>query len=117
MIDHLKKCGRGGMQMSLWDRGNELREFEGKDSRNAQYTTMQKRVALEADYTLKQCLMMSMAGLFFALALTGFEFALRNPEVEGLLSTIFRGGFFISIAGVLLIPYGIYHLIKGIKIW
>ncbi|MDW7670468.1 MAG: hypothetical protein SCK57_14615 [Bacillota bacterium] len=102
--------------MSLRDKGNELREFEGKDSRNAQYTTMQKRVLLEAVYTMKHCLLMILAGLFFALALTGFEFALRNPEVEGLLITLFRGGFFISIAGVLMIPYGIYHLIKGFKI-
>lgn len=99
--------------MGLWDKANELREFEGKDSKNAGYTSMQKKVLKEGGIGKRKSLLAMVMGLFFALALTGFEFALKHPEVEGLLHQLFWFGLFVSIVGVLLIPFGIYQFIKS----
>lgn len=99
--------------MGLFDKANELREFEGKDSKNTEYTSMQKRVLKEGGIGKRKSALTLVMGLFFALTLTGFEFALKHPEVEGLLLQLFWFGFLVSIIGVLLIPFGIYQFIKS----
>jgi len=99
--------------MGLWDKANELREFEGKDSKNAEYTSMQRRVLKEGGIGKRKSALALVMGLFFALSLTGFEFALKHPEVEGLLQRLFWFGLIFSIIGVLLIPFGIYQFIKS----
>lgn len=99
--------------MGLWDKANELREFEGKDSKNAGYTSMQKRVLKEGGIGRRKSLLAMVMGLFFVLTTTGFEFALKHPEVEGLLSQLFWLGLIVSILGVLLIPFGMYQFIKS----
>ena len=98
--------------MNQWNRANDLREYEGKEMREDQYSRLKKRVSLEGGPDKTTSLRYMAQGLFFALSLTGFEFALRNPEVEGLLENLFRLGFYLSVVGVLLIPYGLYHLIR-----
>lgn len=99
--------------MGLFDKANELREFEGKDSKNAGYTTMQRKVLKEGGIGKWKSLLVMVMGLFFALSLTGFEFALKHPEVEGLLHQLFWVGLIVSIVGVLLIPFGMYQFIKS----
>ena len=99
--------------MGLFDKANELREFEGKDSENAEYTSMQRRVLKEGGIGKRKSALVVVMGLFFALALTGFEFALKHPEVEGLLHQLFWFAMIISIVGVLLVPFGIYQFIKS----
>jgi len=99
--------------MGLFDKANELREFVGKDSKNAGYTSMQRKVLKEGGIGKRKSVMSMVLGLFFALALTGFEFALKHPEVEGLLRQLFWFGLVVSIIGVLLIPFGMYQFIKS----
>ena len=101
--------------MGLWDSANRLRDYEGKESGEAHLTAMQKRVILEGTYSVRKCVWMMIQGFYCALAFTGFEYALKNPQVEGTLETLFRVGFFISLAGVLLIPYGLYQMIKSVR--
>lgn len=99
--------------MGLWDKANELREFEGKDSKNAGYTSMQKRVLKEGGIGKRNSILAMVMGMFFALSTTGFEFALKHPDVDGLLHQLFWLGLIISILGVLLIPFGMYQFIKS----
>lgn len=99
--------------MGLFEKANELREFEGKDSKNAGYTSMQRRVLKEDGIGKRKSVFAMAAGLFFALSLTGFEFALKYPGVDGLVRQVFWFGLIVSIIGVLLIPFGIYQLIKS----
>ncbi len=88
-----------------------LREFEDKSLRNDQYERVKNR--MECTHTTKQSAMMILKGIFFAITLTAFEYALKNLEIWGFLRIVFRVGFFGSLAGVAYVPYGLYNLIKS----
>lgn len=102
--------------MSLWKKANDLRDFEGKHSEDAQYTTMQKRVMLLKGPDMKTSFKLMGLGFCSALALTGIEMVLKYPSVTGVLETTLRVGLFIALAGVLLVPYGLYHVIRNVKL-
>jgi hypothetical protein len=91
----------------------DLRQYEDSSQRNMLAGEIKKRLAPPDGSTWKKNVLMIIKGLFFAMTLMAFEYAIRNPEVEGILRTIFRIGFVSSIAGVLLIPYGAYGFIKN----
>ncbi|SMP38614.1 hypothetical protein [Anoxynatronum buryatiense] len=102
--------------MNMWKKANDLREFEGKNSEDAQYTAMQKRVMLLKGPSMKTSLKLMGIGFGCVLAVTGIELIATHPAVTGLLAGFFKVSFFIGLAGALLIPYGLYHVIRNIKL-
>ncbi|MCC5911069.1 MAG: hypothetical protein JJT76_11600 [Clostridiaceae bacterium] len=97
-------------------RSRDVRNLEEKNMMEAQHQRIQKRLSLEGGLSVKESLIMMLKGIFFGVILTAFEYAIKNPEVEGTLGIIFRIGFFVSAIGVLQFPYGLYNFIKGVKL-
>lgn len=100
--------------MGLW-RGSssDFSKYEDKSFREYHYEKVKNR--MESNTSIKQTIVIILIGIFFAITLTVLEYALKNPEVTGLLRTVIRVGFLISLIGVLNIPYGIYNFIKSFK--
>ena len=90
-----------------------LRELEDKNLRKVEDDEIRERASMEPNHTTKQGVIMILKGVFCALTLTAFEYALKNPEITGYLRLVLRVGFFGSLAGILYIPYGISNLIKS----
>lgn len=103
----------GGTILKWWNNPNNLRYLEDRNVQKDEYERVKNRVALEYSYSPKKSAMMILKGIFFAIALTGFEYAMKFPEVGVLLQAVFKVGFFISLVGILYVPYGLYNLIKS----
>jgi len=93
----------------------KLRELEDKNLLKVENEQLRNRAAMDSTRTTKQGLKMMLKGIFFAITLTAFEYALKNPEISGFLRTVLQVGFFGSLVGVLYIPYGLSNLIKSFK--
>ena len=92
---------------------NYLKNYEEKDVQEKQFKKMLKRTSLENSLGMKKSLRAIGIGVGFAISLTLFEFGMKSPQVGDILQIIFRIGFFISMFGVLYVPYGLYHFIKS----
>lgn len=91
---------------------NGLRQFEDKQVSNLEYEEIKNRMV--PTHTTKQSVLMILAGVFFAITLTVFENALKNPDLSQFLTIVFRIGFFGSLPGLFLVPYGLSKLIKSL---
>jgi len=92
---------------------SRLRELENKNLHKLESDQLRNRAAMEPSRTTKQSIVMMVKGVFFGITLTAFEYALKNPEISGFLRGVLQVGFFGSLAGILYVPYGLYHLIKS----
>lgn len=100
--------------MHWWNMTNfQLREFENKLVREQEYEKVKNRV--KPIHTTKQSAIMILIGIFFAIILTAFDYALRNPEISGFFRIVLRVGFLGSLVGMIYVPYGVYNLIKSFK--
>jgi len=90
---------------------SQLRHLEDKGLRDLEYEEAKNR--MECTHTTKQSAMMILKGIFFAITLTAFEYALKNLEISGFLKIVFQVGFFGSLVGVGYVPYGMYNLIRS----
>jgi len=93
----------------------KLRELEDKNLLNVENELLRNRASMEGTHTTKQSVKMMLKGIFLAITLTGFEYALKNSEISGSLRIVLQVGFFGSLVGVLYIPYGLFNLIKSFK--
>ena len=93
----------------------KLRELEDNNLLKVESEKLRDRAALESTHTIKQGVKMMLKGIFFAITLTAFEYALKNSESSGSLRIVLQVGFFGSLVGVLYIPYGLSNLIKSFK--
>ncbi|ABW17985.1 hypothetical protein [Alkaliphilus oremlandii] len=93
----------------------KLRELEDKNLLKLESENLKNRAGMEPTRTLKQSVRMILIGIFFAITLTAFEYALKNFEISDFLRKVFQFGFFGSLVGILSVPYGLYHLIKSLK--
>lgn len=91
----------------------KIRELEDKNLQKLESDQLRSRAAMEPTHTTKQGVIMLLKGIFFAITVTAFEYALKNPEISGLLRIILQVGFFGSIVGLLYIPHGLSNLIKS----
>lgn len=91
----------------------KLRELEDKNILNEEKELLRKRAAMEPTHTTKHGVKMILKGIFFAITLTGFEYALQNLEVSGYGRIALQVGFFISLVGLFYVPYGLSTLIKN----
>lgn len=100
--------------MGLWGSQSSLfRQYENKSLQNHEYEKVKNR--MESTHSFKKSAVMILAGILFTIILTAFEYALKNPEISKLLRTVFQVGFFGSLIGVFLIPYGLYNCIISFK--
>lgn len=100
--------------MAWWNYSgmNGLRSFENKQVSNLEYEEIKNRMV--PTHTTKQSVMMILAGVFFAITLSVFETAMKNPDLSQFLTLVFRVGFFGSLLGLFLIPYGLSKLIRSV---
>lgn len=100
--------------MGLWGSQSSLfRQYENKSLQNHEYEKVKNR--MESTHTSKKSAMMILAGIFFTITLTAFEYALKNVEISKFLWILFQVGFFGSLIGVLLVPYGLYNFIISFR--
>ncbi len=64
--------------------------------------------------TVKKSLLQMLFGIIFVVLLTLFEMAMKNAAGAPLY-TFYKIGFFISLVGLVLLPYGVYNLIVSFK--
>ncbi|RKD27349.1 hypothetical protein SAMN02745883_01743 [Caminicella sporogenes DSM 14501] len=102
--------------MTWWYNQNDIRQCEDKNVLNGQLNNIRKRLENNESLSIKKSALLILKGIISAIVLTSFEYAKKNPEVFGILKTIFTMGFFISALLVLQLPYGLYQLIKRIYI-
>jgi len=91
----------------------KLRQLEDKNLRELETDQLRDRASMNPTHSTKQGVLMILGGIFFAITLTAFEYALKNPEISEGLRSVFKVGFFASLGGIFYVPYGLYNLIKG----
>jgi len=100
--------------MKFWSQVNNVKNTEDKNLMNNELNKLEKRLFSNKNIGINKSLYLIIKGIAFIFILTAFEYALRVPDISNNLKTIFTTGYFLSVLGVLQLPYGIYQLIKSL---
>ncbi len=93
---------------------HKLRQLEDENLMKQESEEYRKRVAMEVSHDLKKSILMIVKGIGFGILLTLVEYILKNPGITGYVRTLLWLVFFLSVAGVLYVPIGVFNLIKNL---
>ncbi len=93
---------------------HDVKYLEAKRIQKEMNDKVKDRVTEGPSMTVKKSLLQMLFGIVFAGLLTLFEMAMKNA-VGAPLYTFYKIGFFISLMGLVFLPYGFYNLIVSLK--
>lgn len=93
---------------------HDVKILETKIVQKEMSDKVRDRVTEGPSMTVKKSLLQMLFGIIFAALLTLFEMAMKNATGTP-LHTFYKIGFFISLVGLVLLPYGFYNLIVSFK--